>query len=286
MKQKRVLTVQDISCFGKSSITVALPVISAFGAETVILPTAVLSTHTGGFSGYTYHDLTLEIEPILSHWKSLGLTFDAIYTGYLGSEELIQQVSVLIDQFAQKDTIVFIDPVLGDRGKPYPGFGKSYIRGYQSLCRKAHLISPNVTEACLLTGTPYRENAESGYYKELAQKLLSLGARQSVLTGAFSSGGGIGCIGWDRETKENFSVYRKKIDAPLHGTGDVFSSALIGAMVNGLSFRQSTRLAVDFVTRAIRETTQETGDYWYGVKFESCLQDTGKLLRHYGKEKK
>ena len=278
MKQKRILTMQDISCFGKSSITVALPILSAFGIETVILPTALLSTHTGGFTGYTYLDLTAEVEPILSHWKNLGLEFDGIYTGYLGSEELIDKASLLIRHFAKEDTLVFVDPVMGDRGELYIGFEDGYIEKYKELCKTAHLISPNVTEACLLTDTPYQQNAPDAYYQNLAKKLAAIGSEKAIVTGALS-GSRIGCIGVDKD--ESFSVYSRRVEAPLHGTGDVFASALIAAMVQGLSFEQAARLAVDFVSRAIDETASDVNGSWYGLKFEPCLKDAPALLERY-----
>ena len=157
---KRAVTIQDISCFGKCSLTVALPIISAMGIETAVIPTAVLSTHTGGFKGYTFRDLTGDIPQIASHWEKLGLSFDAIYTGYLGSPDQVQIVSDFFDSFGKEDNFIVVDPVMGDAGKLYAGFTDELVCGMRKLCAKADYIIPNMTEAALLLDIPYDENTD------------------------------------------------------------------------------------------------------------------------------
>ena len=191
---KRVLTVQDISCLGKCSLTIALPVISALGSETVILPTAVLSTHTM-FSGFTCKDLSDQIGPINAHWKTENVKFDAIYTGYLGTAEQIDQMKTLFGEFRSEGTVVVVDPVMADNGKLYPAFDMDYARKNTELCSCADMIVPNITEACIMTDTEYREEYDEEYIKGLLSKVVNLGARISVLTGVSLSEGKTGVMG-------------------------------------------------------------------------------------------
>ena len=167
---KRILTIQDISCLGKCSLTVALPLLSAMGVETVILPTAVLSTHTM-FSGFTCKDLSDQLGPITEHWKKEDITFDAIYTGYLGTEEEIETVKEIIRTFRGPETLVFVDPAMGDNGKLYPAFDEQYAKKNATLCAVADVIVPNLTEASFMTGLPYREEYEEDYVRRMLQAL-------------------------------------------------------------------------------------------------------------------
>ena len=183
---KKILTIQDISCFGKCSTTIALPVISAMGVETVILPTAVLSTHTM-FKNFTVKDLTDQLLPIAEHWKSEGITFDAIYTGYLGSAEEIEIVKQIFRMFKTEDTMIFIDPVMADNGKLYPAFDEAYAALNAGLCAEADIIVPNITEACFMTGTEYKEVYDEAYVLDLLHKLAALGAKTVVLTGTLAT---------------------------------------------------------------------------------------------------
>ena len=152
---KRVVSIQDISCLGKCSLTVALPIISAMGVETCVVPTAVLSTHTGGFSGFTFHDLTQEVAPIADHWAKEGISFDAIYTGYLGSFEQIHLVSQFFDRFGGQDTLIYVDPAMADNGVLYTGFTPEFAKEMGKLCGKADVIVPNLTEASFMLGVDY-----------------------------------------------------------------------------------------------------------------------------------
>ena len=191
---KRVLTIQDISCLGKCSLTIALPVISALGSETVILPTAVLSTHTM-FKNFTCKDLSDQIEPIAAHWKSEGVAFDAIYTGYLGTVEQIDQIKELFHNFRGENTMIIVDPVMADNGKLYPAFDMDYVKKNAQLCGEADIIVPNITEAALMTGMEYREEYDEAYLKEMLARLNELGAGISVLTGVSLEKGKTGEIG-------------------------------------------------------------------------------------------
>ena len=267
---KRILTIQDISCLGKCSITIALPVISSMGIETVILPTAVLSTHTM-FKEFTVKDLSDQLEPITDHWKKCGGKFDAIYTGYLGTEDEIEEVKKIFDEFKDEDTLIFVDPVMGDNGKLYPAFDENYAKRNATLCGKADVIVPNITEACFMTGTEYREEYDEAYIKELLGKLIDLGTKTAVLTGVSLSEGKTGVMGYDSEAGEYFSYQNDKVDALYHGTGDLFASVTIGAIENGLSWEQAFKLAADYTAETIRVTLDNPKKPWYGVDFESTI---------------
>ena len=267
---KRILTIQDISCLGKCSITIALPVISAMGVETVILPTAVLSTHTM-FKNFTVKDLTDQLLPIIEHWKSENITFDAIYTGYLGSSEEIEIVKKIFDTFRTEDTICFVDPVMADNGKLYPAFDEAYAAQNATLCGKADIIVPNITEACFMTGTEYREQYGRDYIENLLQKLMALGAKTAVITGVSLSEGKTGVMGCDRNQGGYFTYQNDRVNASYHGTGDLFSSVCIGAIMRGMSLQDSMKLAADYTAQTIRVTLENPKKPWYGVDFEATL---------------
>lgn len=269
---KRILTIQDISCLGKCSLTVALPIISAMGVETVILPTAVLSTHTM-FKNFTCKDLSDQLTPITDHWKSENVHFDAIYTGYLGTEEEIDTVIRIINEFKDEDTLVFVDPAMGDNGKLYPAFNEAYAKKNASLCAAADVIVPNITEASFMTDAPYRETYDEAYVRDLLGKLDALGAKTSILTGVSLSEGKTGVMGYDSEKKAFFSYQNDRIPASFHGTGDIFSSTVIGAIMNGLSWVDSCKLAADFTARTIEVTLEDPKKPWYGVNFESVIPE-------------
>lgn len=270
--QKRVLAIHDISCVGKCSLTVALPILSAAGLECSVLPTAVLSTHTGGFTGYTFRDLTADIEPICQHWKTLNLRFDSMYTGYLGSFEQLQLVGGIFDSLASDDTLLVVDPVMGDNGKLYPLFDKNFARGMADLCAKADLIVPNLTEAAYMLGEEYVEGPYTVDYLEgVMHRLSQMGPRQVVLTGVNFDDQHLGAAVYDRSSDKVEYAMEDKIEGYYHGTGDVFASALVGAILNGLSLRDAAQTAVDFTVAAIRRTRAEGTDIRFGVNFEASL---------------
>ncbi len=270
MHQPRILTIQDISCFGKCSLTVALPIISAMGVETVIMPTAVLSTHTGGFSGFTFRDLTSDMAAISEHWKSINLKFDAIYTGYLGSLEQLEIVGNIFEDFGRK-SIKFVDPVMGDNGKLYTGFTPEFAKKMALLCGKADIIVPNMTEASYMFDIPYLPAPYSeDYIKDILIKLTGLGCRISALTGVVTHGREHGVIAYDSQTKKFNSYFRENLDVKFHGTGDIFASAMCGSITLGRSLELSIQTAVDYTVECIKRSIGDD-DHKYGVRFEECI---------------
>ena len=268
---KRVITVQDISCVGKCSLTVALPVISAMGVEACVLPTAVLSTHTA-FKGFTFRDLTADISAITSHWKQEKIGFDAIYTGYLGSFEQIELMHSLIADFGGGSTRVIVDPCMGDNGALYSGFTPDFAKAMAVLCSKADVIVPNLTEASFMLGIPY---VASGYTKEyiedLVLKLAGLGSRRVVLKGVSFDDKKIGIVSYDSQNQKISWYFHERMPQSFHGTGDIFASVLTGALVRGFELQDACRLAADFVVEAIRATLSHKDYNWYGVDFESAI---------------
>ena len=273
-KMKRVLTIQDISCLGKCSITIALPVISALGSEAVILPTAVLSTHTM-FKNFTVKDLSDQIEPITQHWLSEDVKFDAIYTGYLGTPEQIDQMKELFTKFRGENTLVFVDPVMADNGKLYPAFDMAYAKKNAELCGAADIIVPNITEAAFMTDMEYREEKDHDeeYIKKMLGRLAELGARINVLTGVSLEPGKTGVMGFDTETGDYYLYQNDKINATFHGTGDLFSSTCVGEMMRGKSWQDAMRIAAEYTARTIEVTMQNPDKPWYGVDFEATLPE-------------
>ena len=267
---KRIVSIQDISCLGKCSLTVALPIISAMGVECSIVPTAVLSTHTM-FQNFTCKDLTDQIGPIADHWKSENIVFDAIYTGYLASKEQIGDVCAFFDTFKTKDNLIVVDPVMADNGKLYPAFGPDFPAEMAKVCAKADLIVPNLTEASLLTGLPYRTEYDEEYIREMLQALAKLGPRYVALTGVSFEKGRLGVMYYDREKNEYGSYFAEHLPASFHGTGDVFASTCVGALMRGLPLGDAVALAADYTVECIRLTLASPEAKWYGVEFESAI---------------
>lgn len=279
MKQKRLVTIQDLSCFGKCSLTVALPVISALGTETVVLPTAVLSTHTGEFENYTFHPLYDEFRGICDHWESLGIEFDAIYVGYIGSNELICAVSDFIDRFKKEDTVVFIDPVMADNGKFYSGLSEDYAKKLASLCRKADIISPNMTEAMILSGNSPADYKKTASLKEIAKKLSDI-CDNVIITGIHNKDT-ISTAAYEKGSDDIYFVDKPLYDGVFYGSGDLFASAFIGMYLDGAALHDATKAASDFVNECILKTLDERDRYWYGLKFEQSLS----ILTDYQKQR-
>ncbi len=272
LQQKRVAAIHDISCFGKCSLTVALPVISAMGVEVSAIPTAVLSTHTGGFTGYTFRDLTEDILPIVRHWQTLNLHFDAIYTGYLGSFEQIDIVRESFRALKSDDTLLAVDPVMADNGKLYAHFPKDFPAGMRKLCAEADVIVPNLTEAALLLDEPYVEGPyDRGYIEGLMMRLSQMGPRRVVLTGVWFDENTLGAASYDRDTGAFGVSLAPRIEGYYHGTGDVFASVLVGSLLNGCGLEQAVELAVNFTAASIRRTRDAGTDIRFGVNFEAGL---------------
>ena len=254
--QKRVAAIHDISCFGKCSLTVALPIILAAGIECAGIPTAVLSTHTGGFSGYTFRDLTEDIMPVATHWKKEGLTFDAVYTGYLGSVEQIDLVCEAVDTFGTDKTLLIVDPVMADHGKLYGGFPQNFPKEMLRLCAKADIITPNITEAAFMTDMPYMQAPHSKeYIEELLQGLRKFASGKIVLTGVCFKEGEIGAACLEGDNLEY--IFTPHVDAAYHGTGDIFTSTLTCGVLKGKSLSEAALIAAKFTAGCIKLTKEE-----------------------------
>lgn len=266
---KKILTIQDISCVGQCSLTVALPIISCMGIECCILPSAVLSTHTGGFSGYTFRDLTLDLPSIKDHWLKENISFDGIYTGYIGSTKQINYIKDIIDSFNSE--IVVVDPAMADHGKLYYGFDEEFVGEMKTLCAKADYIVPNITEACYLTNTEYFESYDQNKIEELLVKLSKLGPKYVVLTGISFEDGKLGAAMYDSKTLEFKYYFNERVPLLFHGTGDIFASSFFGAVINGLDMYEAAKVAVDFTLLAIKHTIDDAKEHWYGVHFEKAL---------------
>ena len=276
MDYKKILTIQDISCVGQCSLTVALPILSACGVETCILPSAVLSTHTGGFKGYTFRDLTDDIPKIRQHWEKEGIRFEAIYTGYLGSAKQIAYVEDIMTSLGTDHCVSIVDPAMADNGKLYPGFDAEFVEHMKSLAFRADYILPNITEACLLTGMEYPQEYDEPFVDLLLEKLTRSGAENVILTGVGYSPELTGVVVYENGRKQYYE--HKKIAKGCHGTGDVFASAFTGALVTGKEAMEAATIAADYTVLCI-ENTQNDPAHWYGVKFEPVLPELMKMIR-------
>lgn len=276
---KRIVTVQDISELGKCSLTAALPVISALGVECCVMPTAVLSTHTM-FSGFTFHDLTDEMEPTIRHWKAQGIGFDAIYTGYLGSYRQIDIVKRLFAEFG-KGAKIIVDPAMADNGRLYAGFTPEFAHKMAELCRDADIILPNITEACFMLDREYKEEYDREYILDLLGALKGLGAKQCVLTGVSFEKNRIGALKLDCGTGAYSEYFTDRQPESFHGTGDLFSSTVVGGVMRGMSLDNALKLACDFTCESIRLTAAEKNHNTYGVNFEQAIPYLLKKAEEY-----
>lgn len=275
MTYKKVLTIQDISCVGQCSLTVALPILSVCGAETCILPSAVLSTHTGGFKGFTFRDLTDDIPLIQNHWKKEGITFDAIYTGYLGSVKQVAYVKDILDSMGKPDAVRIVDPAFADNGKLYSIFNDEYVNAMKTLCPSADILLPNISEACFLSGVEYKEVYDEEYIKNLLARLSELGSKTIVLTGVGYTADRTGVVVYTNGKMEYYE--HERMPKSCHGTGDIYASAFVGALMNGNSVFESAKISADYTLECIK-ITQGDAEHWYGAKFEPAIPYLLKLL--------
>ena len=272
MSYKRILTIQDISCVGQCSLTVALPILSACGLETSVLPSAVLSTHTAGFTGFTVRDLTDDIPAICDHWCKEGIRFEAIYTGYLGSTQQIQYVRDIFGRTGTENCIKVVDPAMADNGKLYPAFDMPFVEAMKGLCAEADYIVPNITEACFLTGTEYKTEYDRAYIDSLVNGLTSLGCKNVILTGVSYASGKTGVVVFENGA---YAYYEhEKLSNSCHGTGDIYASAFVGALMGGKTAYAAAQIAADYVVECIKATAN-LDNHWYGAAFEPVL---GKLI--------
>lgn len=272
---KRILTIQDISCVGQCSLTVALPILSAAGLETAILPSAVLSNHTGGFSGWTFTDLTEDMPKIREQWETEKIRFAAVYTGYLGSAKQIDYVRDIVNSRLVSGGRFIADPAMADNGKLYAGFDEAFVEAMKKLCFSADIILPNITEAALLTDSEYRESYDKSYTDELTEKLIARGAKTIIFTGVSYKPETTGVLVVENGTLQYYE--HRKIAGGCHGTGDVYASAFVGALENDFSAFDAAKIAADFTLECI-ENTQGDSEHWYGVKFETALPSLVKAL--------
>ena len=272
MAYKRILTIQDISCVGQCSLTVALPILSACGLETCVLPSAVLSTHTAGFTGFTFRDLTDDMPAIRQHWIKEGIRFSAIYTGYLGSIKQIGYVADIFADTAAEDCVKIVDPAMADNGQLYSIFDMDYVEAMKGLCAKADFVVPNITEACFLTGMEYRTEYDRAYIDALIEKLTALGCKNVILTGVSYAAGKTGIVVFERGA---YAYYEHEmLPNSCHGTGDIYASAFVGALVRGKSAYDAAAIAANYTMECIRYTAK-VENHWYGAAFEPVL---GKLI--------
>lgn len=270
--QKKVLAINDISCVGRCSLTVALPIISSVGLECSILPTAILSTHTGGFSGYTFLDMTEEMYKISDHWQSLNRKFEAIYTGFLGSSEQVEVVVNIVKKFKNNNEVI-VDPAMADNGKLYSLFDESFPNEMKKLCLLGDYILPNITEACLLTGYEYKQyNHTDEYIDGLISALQKEGMKNIILTGVSKTAGRIGAVCYNVKTKKQTFYDLEVIPGYYHGTGDVFASVFTSSLMKDKTLEESMKIAVDITVSSIKKTLKyDNIDVKYGVCFEEVL---------------
>lgn len=272
-KQKTAAAIHDISGLGKCSLTAAIPVLSAAGISVATLPTAFLSTQTGGLNEYTYRDLTPDMRPAMAHWNKIGVRFDAIYSGFLGSAEQVDIVREFAATFRRENGVFLCDPAMADNGRLYDTFDDSFVETMKSLCADADILVPNFTEAALLLDEEYREPPYTTDYVERIASALSAsyGIRDVVLTGVSFDENSVGAAAYSAETKRITYSLRPKVRGMFHSTGDLFASALLGGLLNGFTLKESSEKAIDFVVASIRRTVELGGDSRFGLAFELCL---------------
>lgn len=270
MAYKRILTVQDISCLGQCSMTVALPVLSACGHETCILPSKLLSTHTGGFGMPAVQDLSAGMEAVLRHWQSQRIIFDAVYTGYLGSVAAIDAVEKIVDTMLAPGGVFIVDPAMADHGKLYAGLDENYAQQMLRLCSRADVVLPNLTEAAMMTDLPYSENSAG-----IEAILDRLEGKTVVLTGVGNSPEETGVA---VRTDAGVTRYsHKRIARSYHGTGDLFAACFTGAWLRGLTVEEAAAIAAELTCRCV-ENTYDDPARWYGIRFESVLPELIRML--------
>lgn len=275
----KILTIQDISCYGQCSITVALPVVSAFGIETAVLPSAVLSTHTSGFTDYTVRDLTEDLPAIRKHWESEGIYFDAIYTGFIASSRQLDYIKEIIDSRLKEDGLVFVDPAMADNGEFYNGFDQDFADAMGELCKLGDFILPNTTEACYILHRPWKEEFTHEEMLEMAEELSNFTKRYVILKGDTHRENELGMVVFDKQNSTCEMVYNERVDYMSHGTGDVFASSFVGSVMSGKSPAAACKIAGEFTKISIEKTIGDE-THTYGVKFEQAIPYLFDLLKN------
>ena len=274
---KRIAAIHDLSCFGRCALTVITPTLSAMGYQVVPVPTCLLSSHTGGFTDMSFLDLTDTMQDIYDHFDRLDLKFDAIYSGFLGNHTQIELVQKFIDRFGSKDTLIFVDPVMGDGGELYSTYTEELMRGMIRLCHGAHVITPNLTEACILTNTAYRDTSNMsedelyGFAEELCLKLLDTGAEKTVITGIHLDGDKLCVYSRDNVTKKTYAYCFDRVKKNYPGTGDLFASVLLGGLLKDGDFEAAVHSSSDFTRRVMDYSSRFPTPAREGVAFEAFL---------------
>ncbi len=273
-KERQIIAIQDLSCMGRCSATVSLPIISVAGIKVNIIPTAILSTQTDGFTDYTFKDLTEDMLPIAKHWSSLNLQYDAIYTSFLGSLEQMEVVQQIISKLASEKTLRFVDPVLGDGGELYSCYNEKFVENMRKLCALADVITPNVTEAALLTGKEYREGIlDKEYLLELLEELSTLGVKRFiVITGACFSEERTGVAVYDCLKRKASFFMTPAVIGRFPGAGDVYASSLLASILNNINMEKSAEIALKFTSRCINSSVLAGTEPRYGLDFEKNLK--------------
>ncbi len=270
--QKHILAVNDITCAGKCALTIALPIISAAGIETSILPTALLSTHTA-FKDNTFLDLSNQIIPICNHFKEIDLEFDCIYIGYLGSKKIVNIMEDVVKSFKKKNTLLIIDPIMGDNGTLYKGIDSDFPNEIVKLCKFTDVIIPNITEAVFMLKKEYKEMYTIKEIENILIELSILGPNKIILTGVTLEEGYVGVVAYDKLKNEFYNHFDKKINGHYHGTGDVFSSVIVSALLNEKTLKETIILANDYVINSIKDTLSLNRNPKYGLVFENYLME-------------
>ena len=268
MNYPKILTIQDISCVGQCSLTVALPILSACGIETCILPSAVLSTHTAGFKGFTFRDLSGDMPSIFSHWKNENIEFDGIYTGYLGNKEQVDYIKELALPLVKKGGKIIVDPAFADNGKLYPIFDDAYVQKMKELVPISDYLIPNLSEACFLADIEYKTEYDEEYILKVVKALTDMGAKAVVFTGVSYESGYTGIVVYENG-KLNYYKH-ELLPNSCHGTGDIYASAFAGAYFKGIDAVTASKIAGDYTVECIKCTAGDKS-HWYGAKFEPCL---------------
>lgn len=269
---KRIVSIQDISCLGQCSLTIALPIISSRGIEVSILPSALMSTHTGGFTGYTCLDLTDEMPKIVEHWIKEGIRFDAIYTGYIGDVRQFELIKYCKDKLLLPEGRLIVDPAMADNGRLYSALDASIVGGMRDIAAYADLIMPNLTEAAFLLNRNYKSNYDRTELVEMLKKLSDMGPKEVIITGVSDADSRIGAMSYNAETGEIDEFYAKRQPKSYHGTGDIFASIVVADRLNGISMHDCIEDACTFIGKCIRRTLPEE-NHEYGVCFEQVLAE-------------
>lgn len=278
-KQKRVVLINDISCVGRSSLTAAVPIVSACGLESIPLPTGIFSAHTE-FEGFEYTDLTGQMEKTAAHWKKLGLRFDGICIGYLSEPGQAKLLNDFLIDFKKSDTVCIVDPVMGDNGSFYERITDEYVSDIRCLCSMADVIVPNVTEAELLCERELTKGPHGNdLIGDLLLKLSGICHNKVIITGVEDENNQIGCAYYDSETKEAGMLFTPKVPGRFPGTGDVFTAAFTAAMLKGKPFKEALQIAMSFTLDSVEKTSESGSERRYGLRFETQLDKLIKTVK-------